>query len=61
MTNYLLYDGSGVEILRHCAEAPELVFLVRTQESYGGQRDVCGVKELLDLLGILCASDREGG
>lgn len=57
----LLCDRSEVNIFSCCGETSELVFIFRAQESDGGQSDVCFLKVLLDLLCILCVTDREGG
>lgn len=58
---YHLCDCSNVKILSCGGETSELVFIFRAQESDGGQSDVCILKVLLDLLCMLCVTNREGG
>ena len=55
---YLLCEGVGVDICSLVGEAEELVFDFRAQQSDGGQSDVCVVKVLLDLLCVLCVTNR---
>lgn len=57
---YLLHDLSKVYIFNCSGKSPELVFVFRAEESGGGQSDVCVLELLLDLLDVLCATDREG-
>lgn len=55
---YLLCESVGVNICSLVGEAEELVFDFLAQQTDGGQSDVCVLKALLDLLCVLCATNR---
>lgn len=51
--SYLLHESGGVDFCSLVGEASELVFNFRAQEIDGGQRDVCILKVLLNLICVL--------
>lgn len=58
---YQLCVCSKVKILSCMGKTCEQLFIFGTQDSDGGQSDLYIIKVLLDLLCILCVTDRGGG